>query len=152
MTKPCKLLLLLAVITYLLSLALPAFYTEYVWPEPASNYTKEAPTWYGVEVLAFGWARAFGQYQYKSFAWFANPIFWLAVFLYTRRNTLSLPIASFGLFLALTALQFRKLWSDKEPPTHLVTELGAGFYVWAVAYVILIISSLYMLWGRSRSQ
>jgi hypothetical protein len=132
-----------AVVAYCLSLALPVFYTESVvsrW----EGQIDPGETWYGIGVLLFGWMAALGspsRHEYWSIAWFANPLFFLALALERSKRSLSFPTAILGLFIAITSVSFRKIWNDKEPPSIIIVSHGVGFYLWLIAFAVLIVAS-----------
>ncbi len=129
---------------YFLSLILPVFYTEYVTLAESERLTDPGETWYGIFVLLLGWAAALGsptRYQYWSIAWFANPLFFLAASLLREKARFSFPIAIIGFIIALTSFFLKKIWNDKEPPSNLITGHGIGFYLWLMAFVLMIVAS-----------
>lgn len=136
-------LVVIAIWAYCLSLAFPAFYTKAVtsWE---GNLVDDGPTWYGIGVLVFGWLSAIGnpnRYQYWSIAWFANPLFFLALSQVRRSRPTGFLTALFGLSIALTSIFKKKIWNDKEPPEIVITDYGIGFYLWLLAFVMLSVAA-----------
>ena len=108
---------------YLYSLTLPALHFGY--HEPL----------YGVSVLAEGWLGVIS----LEFAWFANPAFWFAVFLYVRRKFVrSLAASGVAIVLCLLALGTKEWWFNEGVPSA-VTDLGVGYYVWMTGIAVLLL-------------
>jgi len=76
-----------------------------------------------------------------SFAWLANPLFFLATVFYLFGR--SRPAAWISLVSVLVALH--TLWFDEVPSfggNIMVTELNAGFYVWLSSLFLLLVASV----------
>ncbi len=133
---------ILSIILYFLSLIFPVFYTKLT---PLMYYSEPGPTWYGIETLLVGWMAAifnpFRHFENWSIAWLANPLFFTTFILVKNKRPLSFPIALLTLIIALTSLYFREIWSDKKPPSVVVTSYGIGFYFWIIAFILITISA-----------
>jgi hypothetical protein len=133
-----------SIAAYCLSLTLPVFYTEEVTLIELERSADRGLTWHGIFVLLLGWAAALGsptRYQYWSIAWFANPLFFLAVARLRKKRASSFPISLIGLIVALTSFFLKKIWSDKEPPSTFITEYGVGFYLWLIAFALMVLAA-----------
>ncbi|MDR8016199.1 hypothetical protein [Ectopseudomonas guguanensis] len=123
------------ILLYVVSLALPALHTEIVFSRE-DGHIEPGAIEYGYYVLLVGWLGLF-----DTVAWYANPAFFIAQYLYANNRPSAFHVALASVALASTAVFYKKIWNDKEPPEIIVTELGIGFYVWLSALVLLTLAT-----------
>ncbi len=110
-----------ALVLYCVSLAIPGLHL--------ADGTRE----FGWVILVFGWVVGI---LIAELAWFANPVFLIGIILLSSGQKRSAGLLGLAA-LVLGALSYRaRSWTSTEGVTEIVA-LGAGFYVWMLAFVIL---------------
>lgn len=135
-----KIIFRTALFIYSISLAFPVYYTKY----NTGIDIESAPTIYGIEAFLLGWTTIFSRPDYQSYAWLANIMFCVALAVF-KNSKASILFSTASIILGLTAFSLKKIWNDKEPPMRFVESLGPGFYVWEMAFVILLAGSLILM-------
>jgi hypothetical protein len=126
------------VISYLVACATPALHLA-----GKENTTLGEPTsMIGLAALFSGFFALFeGQ-----FAWLANPLGLVALILLFRRRYDSSLLLSLAALLVAQQTWFlvgTVIWGDEAGvKKDLVTSLGLGFYLWLVAFLLLVVASL----------
>ncbi|MFV3308384.1 hypothetical protein ACNFBT_24245 [Pseudomonas sp. NY15181] len=129
-------LILLALLPYAISFALPALHTEEHWGDQRTPVYMN-----GFEIALFGWSAIFGSGKYWSMAWYANPLLFVTIGFYAEGFREARVTAIAGLLVACTSPFLTRIWSDKEPPSVYVTGMGIGFYFWLAAFVIMLLAT-----------
>jgi hypothetical protein len=128
-----KMLALLAVAVYAVSLVLPAV---------AAPNGKPAPGWL---LLLYG---PVGIGDFGEPRWLANPLLWataISLFATDRRTVLTVLTAVAGACLALSCLIFPVTWVEGGGPgaiSEVKARLLSGAYLWITAQVIALVSAL----------
>lgn len=136
--------ILLSLVLYGLSLAVPAF--EFVQP-----YNRGLENWYGWKVLLMGWLGVF----FYQFGWLANPLYIVNLGLLAKR--LWRPTTILGIVTLAVGLNTLFLFNQKVPydgsgATAQLKSLQIGFYFWIVSLSIPFLWSCRQLWlGSSPS-
>ncbi len=116
---------------YLVSLTLPGFILKYDWDVSFNDNI-----WYGYNILAMGGLGIFvGQY-----AWYANPLFFLALLFIFFKLYRAATITSLLCFLVgINAIFFEKFPKNEGSSTdnYIIDHLGLGYYVWELSFVFL---------------
>ena len=130
---PVDALLVASVVLFMASLVMPALQMRYArYPGQTEPY--QYAMW-GWQVLIMGWAGILD----RTFAWFANPIWVLALLLIRLKPIAGLLLAAGGLFLACSSLFVTSIWN--EPNRETVEGLGIGGYVWVGSFVVAIVAA-----------
>lgn len=104
------------------------------WDDPVSRVD------YGYLILAFGWVATFD----GNFAWWGNPLFFIAVIFAISKNRKITLISSLSAFiLGLMAFLFTdRLRNEGGVNDFIVDHLGSGYYLWMIAIAILIVTAI----------
>jgi hypothetical protein len=128
-TKTERIQLIASIISYIACLFFSGFYIR----------TAQQP--YGgasLYLLAIGWLGILGGH----FSWFANPLYFLAIFIRRKRNGLSFVLSFFSLLLALSFLFHSRIITDEGGGTGAITAYGFGYFLWVASILLLIFSNL----------
>ncbi|WP_223217451.1 hypothetical protein [Paraburkholderia phenoliruptrix] len=125
---PRFLTLCISLALYIGSLYLPAMYFE-----------KEPPL-YGMSVLGQGW---FGLLTLNP-SWLANPFYVAAIAQFIRRRYLSSRLLSLAAVGCALCSLWTSEWDFNEAFGTPIKHLGAAFYVWFVALLVLLSGSEYL--------
>lgn len=89
----------------------------------------------GAHILAWGWWGIF----MLQFAWFANLTYAFAVISYAKgKRAYSAISCGTALFLGLTSFRAQEWWFNEGGGTPII-ELGLGFQVWLLSFLILLV-------------
>lgn len=127
-----RVLVILSVVFYIVSLTLPAIYTvikvDAVADQAGSLYL-------GLAVLLSGWLALFSFVP----AWLANISYVIALAIYDDIN-ISKNSAYLTLFLAATSIFYVELPTDSGRYTEVVGHFGIGFYCWLFSFLLLAVA------------
>lgn len=125
-TPLSRLLILFSLAIFAASLFFPALLFE------------DAPPVMGGEVLGWGW----WGFLTGNFAWLANPIFLLSLFLLSKRKIGLARLTTAGaVLLGLQSYAAHEWWFNEGAGTPIIG-LGTAFYIWMSSLVALFLASL----------
>ena len=132
-------ILLCSACAYILSLFYPALLVEYGEP------------WSGGGVLALGWMGILDiPNNWAGLAWWANPIYFLAIIAYIRasessiakrNNVIPLCLGVLALFLGAISIYARN--QDFSGSISTIVGFGISFYLWMVSFLIFLIACFF---------
>jgi hypothetical protein len=82
------------------------------------------------------------------FAWYANPLFWFA--LYKHKDTVSMVAAFFALLLALSFLSYKRVMYIDMDFQKEITSLGWGYFLWLLSISIFLIGQIFVFCGAPK--
>lgn len=108
--------------------------------------TPQAKIFKGYEILMMGWLGIF----IFNFAWWGNPLFFIALILGLRKkykDAYYFSVLAFAFGVSAFAL-FRVPRNEGRVNDHIVDQLGIGYYLWLITLVAFGLH-IYMLWRKN---
>lgn len=126
-----KLLVVLSIVFYLISLVLPAAYINIVSDDMDNMRCVE--TTIGLSLLGWGWV---GVIVFAVPAWFANITYYIALIVYRYSNmSWTIQWSYLTLVFALTSYYMHLQLTDTD-----YICFGIGFYCWLLSFILLIVA------------
>jgi hypothetical protein len=77
-----------------------------------------------------------------AFAWFANPVYFIALRYSKKEPLVSIGFALAAIFIARTFLDGGKLLLNEAGHTAYITKIQAGYWFWFGSMVVILLASL----------
>lgn len=103
--------------------------------------------WLGLALLAFGWLGALK----GAWAWYANPLWFAALFCVMKRSDLSMPFAAAALLLAFASMPGLQGWTIFFPSEAMRSDevgpasLELGYWLWIASFAVLLVETPYRI-------
>lgn len=117
-----KIILLISISFFLLSLTQPAFYIGRSDPDGWSN---------SLGLVLIGWSGALG--GGAGLAWVANPLIFVSWFRTFKRARSSVTLSLLALAFSASFLLFKGIVSDEAGNYSVITERKAGYWLWLIS-------------------
>jgi hypothetical protein len=127
-----KIVIILSLTGLIISLTQPAFYIGRIDYDAYANST----------VLFFlGWTGIFSG-SLESLIWLANPVYFIALYLFIKDNKLSLIMSGAATFLALLFATFPTILTSESGARSKITSFELGYKLWVTSFLILFIGTI----------
>jgi len=129
-----KIILVLSLILFLISLTQPAFFID----------RKEDPNAYsnGFVLFLLGWMSFLGGAFIPFVIWLANPFFFLSIYFTIRKKSVGCITALSSTCLAIVFSQLTTVMTSESGSSSMITGFGLGFKLWLSSFVVLTIGLL----------
>lgn len=124
--------ILLSIILFIVSLAMPAFFVERPRTEPEEMDS--------LTIVLTGWMYPLGGAIVPFLFWCANPIYLFTICTLLNRNKKAgFYISLMPCLIALGFTQMDKIMTSESGSESIITSLGAGYFLWLSSFLILTI-------------
>jgi hypothetical protein len=138
-------------------------YLKYLWIVSLSLYvlafflpvyaTSKGPAEFGqgFGMLILGWIQAFTE-KGLALAWFANPLFIVALCTTKKSPTTSILFAAFSILTALCFLKGGKICLTSDAIHYgYLTQIGIGYWVWLGSMIVILGASIFEIIERKKN-
>jgi hypothetical protein len=141
MTRRLKIIVLsIGILTFVMSLTQPAFYTSATNPAGWAN---------SLGLLVFGWSGT--MCGGAGIAWLANPLIFTSWFYLSRKIKVSVITGILAAVFAVSFLLFKNIITDEAGNYSIITDRKAGYWLWLTSIVIFTIGTAVIYYLEKRS-
>ena len=132
-----KIILILSIVIFLISLTQPAYYIDRTDYDAYSN---------SFLLLIIGWTSLFGGLGGLALllVWFANPFIFLSWILSSKNIKTSIIFGALASILSLSFLLFTEVISSEAPTYSAITEYKLGYWLWITSICFFTIGMIFI--------
>lgn len=134
-------LILFSLVLFIFSLFQPAFFIDRKDSDAYSD---------SLFLFALGWMSFLGGGFIPFLIWLANPLYLLSLFLVKKKSKYGITTISISIILAIIFANLNEILTSESGSTSKITELGNGYYLWLLSFVVLAIPSVLILLTKNK--